>query len=217
MILREMLVDDLDQVMEIEEELFSVPWTKEGFLTFLMKENGMFLVVEEKGRILGYCGLLTVLDEGDVTNVAVRRDRQREGIGNFLMESMIRLAEERGITMIHLEVRAGNETAIRLYERQGFVRDGLRKGYYTDPTEDAVLMTVHDLQKCTAAPVSFCHFQISDHIPADPVSEQIGQFLFHGKRNPVFHQSSNQSLCFLVGPKKKGRIFNIFPFFHPVF
>ena len=118
MILREMLVDDLDQVMEIEAELFSVPWTKEGFLTFLMKENG-----------------------GDVTNVAVRRDRQREGIGNFLMESMIRLAEERGITMIHLEVRAGNETAIRLYERQGFVRDGLRKGYYTDPTEDAVLMT----------------------------------------------------------------------------
>ena len=141
MILREMLVDDLDQVMEIEEELFSVPWTKEGFLTFLMKENGMFLVVEEKSRILGYCGLLTVLDEGDVTNVAVRRDRQREGIGNFLMESMICLAEERGITMIHLEVRAGNGTAIRLYERQGFVRDGLRKGYYTDPTEDAVLMT----------------------------------------------------------------------------
>ena len=133
MILREMLVDDLDQVMEIEEELFSVPWTKEGFLTFLMKENGMFLVVEEKGRILGYCGLLTVLDEGEVTNVAVRRDRQREGIGNFLMESMI--------PMIDLEVRAGNETAIRLYERQGFVRDGLRKGYYTDPTEDAVLMT----------------------------------------------------------------------------
>ena len=81
MILREMLVDDLDQVMEIEEELFSVPWTKEGFLTFLMKENAMFLVVEEKGRILGYCGLLTVLDEGDVTNVAVRRDRQREASG----------------------------------------------------------------------------------------------------------------------------------------
>ena len=83
MILREMLVDDLDQVMEIEEELFSVPWTKEGFLTFLMKENGMFLVVEEKGRILGYCGLLTVLDEGDVTNVAVRRDRQRGGNRKF--------------------------------------------------------------------------------------------------------------------------------------
>ena len=63
-----------------------------------------------------------------MTNVAVRRDRQREGIGNFLMESMIRLAEERGITMIHLEVRAGNETAIRLYERQGICARWPAKG-----------------------------------------------------------------------------------------
>ena len=77
MILREMLVDDLDQVMEIETDLFHVPWTKEGFFTFLTREDAMFLVVEEKGKILGYCGLLMVLDEGDITNVAVRRDRQR--------------------------------------------------------------------------------------------------------------------------------------------
>lgn len=74
----------------------------------------MFLVVEEKGKILGYCGLLMVLDEGDITNVAVRRDRQREGIGNFLMESLIRLADQQGVTTIHLEVRVGNATAIRL-------------------------------------------------------------------------------------------------------
>lgn len=141
MILREMLVEDLDQVMKIEESLFAVPWTREGYFTFLTRENSMFLVVEEKGEILGYCGLLMVLDEGDVTNVAVRRDRQREGIGNFLMESLIRLSREQGIRMIHLEVRAGNETAIRLYERLGFVRDGLRKAYYTDPVEDAILMT----------------------------------------------------------------------------
>ena len=58
MILREMLVDDLDQVMEIETDLFHVPWTKEGFFTFLTREDAMFLVVEEKGKILGYCGLL---------------------------------------------------------------------------------------------------------------------------------------------------------------
>lgn len=141
MILREMLVGDLDQVMKIEESLFAVPWTREGYFTFLTRENSMFLVVEEKGEILGYCGLLMVLDEGDVTNVAVRGDRQREGIGNFLMESLIRLSREQGIRMIHLEVRAGNETAIRLYERLGFVRDGLRKAYYTDPVEDAILMT----------------------------------------------------------------------------
>lgn len=141
MILREMMIDDLEQVLEIEEELFSVPWTREGFFTFLTRDDSMFLVVEEKEKILGYCGLLMVLDEGDVLNVAVRKDRQREGIGNFLMESLIRLSGQLGISMIHLEVRKGNETAIRLYERLGFERDGIRKGYYTDPVEDAVLMT----------------------------------------------------------------------------
>lgn len=141
MILREMLVDDLDQVMEIENDLFHVPWTRTGYFTFLTRNDSMFLVVEDKGQIIGYCGLLMVLDEGDVTNVAVRRDRQREGIGHFLMDSLVRLAEGIGITTIHLEVRAGNSTAIRLYERMGFARDGIRKGYYTNPTEDALLMT----------------------------------------------------------------------------
>ena len=141
MILREMLVEDLDQVMKIERELFSPPWTREGFFTYLTHKDAMFLVVEEKGEILAYCGLLMVLDEGDITNVAVRPDRQREGIGHFLMDSLIRLAEEQGVTTIHLEVRVGNDAAIRLYERMGFTRDGIRKQYYTNPVEDALLMT----------------------------------------------------------------------------
>ena len=139
----EELLEDLDQVMEIEQDLFHVPWTKEGFFTFLTRDDAMFLVVEEKEKILGYCGLLMVLDEGDITNVAVRRDRQKEGIGAFLMQSLIRLAAEREVTTIHLEVRVGNETAIRLYERMGFTGDGIRKAYYSDPVEDALLMTRH--------------------------------------------------------------------------
>ncbi|MDO4308856.1 MAG: ribosomal protein S18-alanine N-acetyltransferase [Eubacteriales bacterium] len=141
MILREMTVDDLDQVMEIEQDLFHVPWTREGYFTFLTRKDAMFLVVEEKGQILGYCGLLMVLDEGDVTNVAVRRDRQKEGIGNFLMESLVRLSEGLGVRTIHLEVRESNEGAVRLYERIGFRRDGIRKKYYENPVEDAILMT----------------------------------------------------------------------------
>ena len=103
MVLREMLVDDLDQVMKIENELFSPPWTKEGFFTYLTRKDAMFLVVEEKGEILAYCGLIMVLDEGDITNVAVRPDRQKEGIGHFLMDSLIRLAEQQGVTTIHLQ------------------------------------------------------------------------------------------------------------------
>ena len=73
MILREMLVDDLEQVMKIEIELFSPPWTKEGFFTYLTRKDAMFLVVEEKGEILAYCGLLMVLDEGD--NPSLRKNR----------------------------------------------------------------------------------------------------------------------------------------------
>lgn len=144
MILREMEIDDLEQVMEIEENLFSVPWTKEGFFTFLTKQNSMFLIVEDKGEIVGYCGMLTVLDEGDITNVAVKRERQREGIGQFLMQSLIRLSSEIGIKIIHLEVRVGNETAIRLYERMGFTKDCIRKNYYENPREDALLMTRYE-------------------------------------------------------------------------
>ena len=143
MILREMLVDDLEQVIKMENKMFSPPWTREGFFTYLTRKDAMFLVEEEKGEILAYCGLIMVLDEGDITNVAVRPDRQREGLGHFLMDSLIRLAGEQGVTTIHLEVRVGNETAIRLYEGMGFTRDGIRTNYYTDPVDDALLMTRH--------------------------------------------------------------------------
>ena len=141
MTIREMQVEDLTQVMELEESLFSVPWTKEVFFSFLMRDNTLFLVVEENGKILGYCGVLLVLDEGEITNVAVCRQRQREGIGQFLLSGLFLLLRERGIRVLHLEVRESNRTAIRLYERMGFQKDGLRRNYYTDPSEDAVLMT----------------------------------------------------------------------------
>ncbi|MGN8888738.1 ribosomal protein S18-alanine N-acetyltransferase [Blautia sp. HCP28S3_G10] len=141
MTFREMLVEDLDQVVEIENSLFSVPWSKEGFFTFLIKDESMFFVVEEKGKILGYCSMQIVLDEGDILNVAVRRERQKEGIGYFLVDSMLMMAEARGVRTVHLEVREGNDTARRLYQRLGFTEDGLRKNYYTNPLENAVLMT----------------------------------------------------------------------------
>jgi [ribosomal protein S18]-alanine N-acetyltransferase len=88
MTFREMTVEDLEQVVEIENRLFSDPWTKEGFFTFLTKENTMFFVIEEKEKILAYCSMQTVLDEGDILNVAVSPDRQREGIGYFLVDKI---------------------------------------------------------------------------------------------------------------------------------
>lgn len=142
MTIREMCIEDLEQVMEMEKELFSMPWTREGFFTFLMREDTLFLVVEEKDKILGYCGSIMILDEGEITNVAVCPQRQGEGIGQFLLDGMLMLLRERGIYTVYLEVRQSNTKAIRLYERAGFVADGLRKRYYTDPTEDAVLMSL---------------------------------------------------------------------------
>ena len=97
-------------------------------------------MVEEKERILGYCSMMTVLDEGDILNVAVRSDRQKEGIGLFLVDSMLRMAEMEGIRLVHLEVRQGNGTARRLYQRLGFKEDGLRRDYYENPVENSVLM-----------------------------------------------------------------------------
>ena len=108
MTFREMTVEDLEQVVEIENRLFSDPWTKEGFFTFLTKENTMFFVIEEKEKILAYCSMQTVLDEGDILNVAVSPDRQREGIGYFLVDSMLKMAEMIGIHIVHLEVLEGN-------------------------------------------------------------------------------------------------------------
>ena len=115
MTFREMLTEDLDQVMEIETDLFAMPWTKEGMFTFLTREDTMFFVVEEKNRILGYCSMQTVLDEGDILNVAVCRDRQKEGIGYFLVNSMLMLAETAGGVWVFVFVFLINIIKLNIY------------------------------------------------------------------------------------------------------
>lgn len=138
---REMQIDDLQQVMMIEEDNFSVPWTETGFFTFLIREDALFLVAEDSDEILGYCGVLTVLDEGDITNVAVKKSRQGEGIGKQLVEALIKATEKVGVTTLHLEVRASNERAISLYNHIGFEKAGIRRSYYENPPEDGVIMS----------------------------------------------------------------------------
>ena len=138
--IREMQLDDLEQVMEIENENFSRPWTETGFFTFLIRQDTLFLVAEEDEEILGYCGVVMVQDEGDITNVSVKKDRQNHGIGKLLVQELIRKTEEMGVSRLFLEVRESNERAIHVYEKAGFVKNGLRKNYYEDPVEHAVLM-----------------------------------------------------------------------------
>lgn len=142
-VIREMQFDDLDQVLAIEEKNFSVPWTANGFFSFLLREDARFWVAEADGKIAGYCGLILTPPEGDITNVCVDQPFRRRGVAVKLLDTLIREAASLGVTQIHLEVRMSNTPAVALYEQLGFVRDGLRPRYYENPTEDALLMTLH--------------------------------------------------------------------------
>ena len=139
-VVREMTVADLAQVMVIENENFSKPWTDKGFLSFLLRYDTLFLVAEEEEQIIGFAGVVMVLDEAELTNVAVLKSRQKEGIGRLLIESLIRLIAECGVEILHLEVRVSNSKAISLYQRMDFEEVGLRYDYYEAPKEDAILM-----------------------------------------------------------------------------
>lgn len=139
--IRQMEFGDLEQVMPIERANFSVPWTENGFLAFMLRQDALFLVAEENEKIVGYCGVLIAVDEGDITNVCVEETARGRGIGRRLVEELMRETQQAGVVVWHLEVRAGNAGAIRLYEKLGFERVGCRKGYYEEPREDAVLMS----------------------------------------------------------------------------
>lgn len=138
--IREMQLDDLEEVMEIENDSFSKPWTETGFFSFLIRNDTLFLVAEENDSICGYCGVVMAADEGDITNVAVAKQCRNQGIGGMLIAELIHRTEEVGVSRLFLEVRASNQPAIHLYQKMGFEQNGKRKNYYESPVEDALLM-----------------------------------------------------------------------------
>lgn len=131
----------IDGVLAVEEASFSVPWTRGDFEREI-KENGMavYFVAMDGEKIVGYAGMWHVITEGHITNVAVLHEYRRQGIGELLMQSMEKVAQERQMIGITLEVRINNEAAQRLYVKYGFRPEGLRKNYYSDTHEDAVIM-----------------------------------------------------------------------------
>jgi ribosomal-protein-alanine N-acetyltransferase len=132
----------LDEAAAIERECFSAPWSRAMLAEELKNESAAYLAAEaEGGRLLGYAGLHVVLDEGYITNIAVRTDARRRGIASALLGVLIRFSEAHRLSFLTLEVRESNVAAIALYARHGFESVGKRKNYYEDPREDAVLMT----------------------------------------------------------------------------
>lgn len=140
-IIREMTSDDIDGVLYVEREVFTTPWTREAFEIEINKnELARYIVAEKEGKIIGYGGLWLILDEGHITNIAVYPTYRGQGIGNEIVEKLIHICEQRGIYNITLEVRKSNLIAQSLYKKYGFIDCGVRRGYYSDTNEDAVIM-----------------------------------------------------------------------------
>lgn len=132
--------EEIPEVAELERRIFSMPWSEQGFYDTLDMENVIFLTAKEDGQVWGYCGIYLAADEGEITNVAVAPERRRQGIAGKLVRTLMEEAGAFGARSFILEVRASNIGAIRLYEKLGFMPNGIRKNFYQDPKEDAIVM-----------------------------------------------------------------------------
>ena len=135
--------DHLDEVAELERICFSVPWSRNMLAEELDNLLSAFLVaLDDNDRVVGYAGLQVVLDEGYITNVAVRPECRRQGIAARLLQVFLDFAKANRLAFLTLEVRASNYDAIALYGSRGFRSVGRRKNYYEHPREDAIIMTL---------------------------------------------------------------------------
>jgi [ribosomal protein S18]-alanine N-acetyltransferase len=144
--LRPMQMHDLDNIMQIEPTIYSHPWTRGNFSDSL--QNGYSgWVLEDAGEMIGYSLLMIVMDEAHLLNLSVAKHMQKQGLGRYLLEHMLKIAKIHKALNMFLEVRPSNISAIALYEKMGFCEMAVRRGYYpADPKisktgrEDAVLM-----------------------------------------------------------------------------
>lgn len=142
----EMLVEHLDQVEEIEKVSFPTPWTRSSFTDELLRNDfAHYIVAVHESAVIGYGGMWHILDEAHITNVAVRPDCRGKNIGKALMLEIIRQAVTMGVNSMTLEVRPSNKAARRLYHVLGFEERGVRKRYYSDTNEDAIIMWKENL------------------------------------------------------------------------
>jgi [ribosomal protein S18]-alanine N-acetyltransferase len=144
--LRPMQLVDLDAIMAIEPTIYSHPWTRGNFSDSLNTGYSAW-VLESNQIIIGYALLMMVMDEAHLLNLSVAKSHQKQGLGRYLLEHMLQIANNHRATNVFLEVRPSNISAIALYENMGFCEMAIRRGYYpADPKlfkngrEDAVLM-----------------------------------------------------------------------------
>lgn len=141
--IRPMQPEDIPHATLIEHESFGESaWSEQSLKAELERADAVLFCARAEGRIAGYAGMRTVLDEGYVNDIAVLPAFRRQGIGLALVEALVRCAREKGLRFLTLEARESNRTAIHLYEKAGFQDVGVRRGFYDFPKEDARLMTL---------------------------------------------------------------------------
>ncbi len=139
--IRRMTKDDLDGIMEVELSSFTIPWTRKMFEDELTNELTVYFVACDGDKIAGYAGMWDVAGEGDITNIGVMPAYRQRGIGSALLRALFDEAHRRKLELLTLEVRNSNLVAQHMYKVHGFVNMGVRKNYYADNREDAVIMT----------------------------------------------------------------------------
>lgn len=141
----ELSEEDIPQMAEMEKLYFGQPWSEASIGHYMEQGNTLFLAAKDMNgsepRLAGYCALLCVLDEADLVSIAVDEKYREMGIAGELLDIAYGMLKDAGVFKIHLEVRESNFPAISLYEKEGFERVGLRKGFYDKPKEDALLYT----------------------------------------------------------------------------
>ena len=140
--LREMTEADLDRIADLEIRCFSVPWSRDMLEEELENERAVYLVAQKSSVLYAYAGMWIIFDEGHITNIAVDPDMRKQGLGKYVLQGLLEVARKMGVKKATLEVRKGNIAAISLYERFGFRTEGIRKGYYSDNGEDALILWV---------------------------------------------------------------------------
>ena len=135
-----MTADHVSQVAELEKICFSDPWSEKSIASELTNPLSLWLVAVEDDRVAGYVGSQSVMGESDMMNVAVHPDFRRQGVAELLVRELVAALAKRDNHCLTLEVRASNAPAISLYEKLGFAQIGLRKNYYRNPKEDALIL-----------------------------------------------------------------------------
>lgn len=138
--IRRLQEEDVESLTVIEEASFSMPWSAKDFRDLLLRDYCLYMVAEADGEVAGCAGLTNICNEGNIDNVVVAERFRGCGIAQKLLEMLITEGEKQGIEAFTLEVRVSNAVAIHLYEKFGFVSEGIRPNFYEKPAEDAMIM-----------------------------------------------------------------------------